>query len=97
MQHQLVDTGLIKLTELDKSAIGDLQRAQTEWIQTHNIVSSDAVGKSVKHRSAAKQVTGEAQYLDDLPQTQNEGYYAPLQLGFHVSNRLLTDHKLFIQ
>ena len=80
VQHELVDAGLIQLNEIvDKSAIGDIEREEMKWIQTHNIVSQDAVGKPIKHRSAAKQVTGEAEYVDDLPKTQNEGYFVPLQ------------------
>ena len=66
------------MNEIDKCAIGDVERDEIESFQCHNVKSADAVGKAVKHRSAEKQVTGEAEYLDDLPIMENELYFVPL-------------------
>ncbi len=38
--------------------------------------ATKSVGKSLPHLSALKQVTGEANYVDDIPRVQNEAYGA---------------------
>lgn len=47
-----------------------------------NQSSQDLIGRPQIHASAFKQVTGEAIYLDDMPQIKNELY-----LAFVLSNR----------
>ena len=63
---------------VDVSAIKEIERKETSSVQCYDVHTVDAVGRSLKHRSAEKQATGEAEYLDDLPVAENELYFAPL-------------------
>ncbi|KAJ3128358.1 hypothetical protein HK098_004605 [Nowakowskiella sp. JEL0407] len=63
------------ITKRDESILSDFEREISRGSQVIQEASKgDIVGESVMHRSATKQVTGEALYIDDIPKYANELY-----------------------
>ena len=78
-QQTLADKKIISTNNsIDSSAIKEIERKETSSVQCYDVHTVDAVGRPLKHRSAEKQATGEAEYVDDLPIADNELYFAPL-------------------
>ncbi|KAI8823035.1 xanthine dehydrogenase/oxidase [Fimicolochytrium jonesii] len=83
ISHKL-DTNSIQSTEL--SALSEIERGLAHGSQTYDrepekpttgtspTALEGAVGSSIPHLAALKQVTGEAAYLDDIPRLANECY-----------------------
>ena len=65
----------LAIPERSLSGLQSIERGISSGFQVYSD-SKDvgAVGKSIPHLSAIKQVTGEAQYLDDIPPFHNELY-----------------------
>ena len=79
IQQSLAEKKIISTNNVvDSSAIKEIHRKETSSVQCYDVHTVDAVGRSLKHRSAEKQATGEAEYLDDLAVSENELYFAPL-------------------
>lgn len=63
--------------EADKEAVPELEREISTGKEDHDAAAAyqqEIVGKSNSHLAALKQVTGEAQYTDDIPVAKNELY-----------------------
>mgnify|MGYP000472821690 CR=1 FL=1 len=88
VQAGLMEEGLISKDDREHSAIGDIEKLPTESIVSYDIETNDAVGRPIKHISAAKQVTGEAVYLDDIPPAVNDAYFAPV-LSTHAHAKII--------
>nr|XP_022334415.1 xanthine dehydrogenase/oxidase-like isoform X1 [Crassostrea virginica] len=70
-----------KVPSSHKSATAIFQREPTKSTQVYEEVPSgqmeqDPLGRPLAHLSAAKQATGEAIYIDDIPLYENEKYLA---------------------
>ncbi|KAK3387486.1 molybdopterin binding aldehyde oxidase/xanthine dehydrogenase [Podospora didyma] len=64
-------------SEADQEAISELERDISTGTQDREAAAAyiqETVGKSNPHVAALKQVTGEAQYTDDIPPLKNELY-----------------------
>ncbi|ROT35210.1 xanthine dehydrogenase [Sodiomyces alkalinus F11] len=60
---------------VDKEAIDEIERSLSGGYEDKDTAAAyeqDVVGKSNNHAAALKQVTGEAQYTDDIPPLKNE-------------------------
>lgn len=72
------ETGLFPLDAESMSAVERFHKDPIESHQFYEITSGSEnvapIGKPIKHKSATKQATGEAVYLDDLPRLENEIY-----------------------
>ncbi|KAM7220208.1 molybdopterin binding Aldehyde oxidase/xanthine dehydrogenase [Rhypophila decipiens] len=75
--HEVM-TGLKEAEEVtDKEAVEELEREISTGAvdkQAAAAYEQETVGKSANHVAALKQVTGEAQYVDDIPPARNELY-----------------------
>lgn len=71
VQHQL-GMAEVQETELKRGPFSSIQCADVDSSFDH------PVGKSTKIISAAKQATGEAVFLDDMPKLDGELYFAPV-------------------
>ena len=78
------ESGLVPVDKTSLSAVREPQREPTRGHQFYEVREdgSKPVGQPLKHRSAEKQATGEAVYVDDLPAMKDELY-----LGFVLSQR----------
>jgi xanthine dehydrogenase/oxidase len=76
VQHELSKKGLCAPAK--DSDVSDLDREPFESIQCADVQTSDAVGQSKKIISGAKQCSGEAVYLDDMPKLDGELYLGPV-------------------
>ena len=89
-QQTLADQKIISANNsVDSSAIKEIERKETSSVQCYDVHTVDAVGRPLKHRSAEKQATGEAEYVDDLPIADNELYFAPL-FSTNANAKILT-------
>ncbi|KAI8800353.1 molybdopterin binding aldehyde oxidase/xanthine dehydrogenase [Cladochytrium replicatum] len=80
IQSQLSETSVARE---ERSAIEDIVRPPVTAAQTYQEPQDGSiVGQSVIHLSAMKQVTGEAQYLDDIP-----SYGSELHAAFVMSSQ----------
>lgn len=67
----------VKETDVDEDVVAEIERAiSTGWKdhQASDAYKQNTVGNARPQVSALKQTTGEAQYTDDIPHTQNEMY-----------------------
>jgi xanthine dehydrogenase/oxidase len=63
--------------EADEQAVDEIERELSTGQEDHEAAvayAQEVVGKSNNHLAALKQVTGEAQYTDDIPVQKNELY-----------------------
>lgn len=74
--YKLIDN----LESSGSEEISSLEPTSSQYfdVKNSNRVISDAVGRPITHVSAFKQVTGEATYCDDIPQTHGELFLALL-------------------
>ena len=80
---------MLECDSIDDLAIGEISRGPTESIlcpTEHK--TTNAVGKPMKVISGAKQVAGEAVFLDDIPPMANEAYFGPV-LSTNANARIL--------
>lgn len=65
------------MKEADEQAVDEIEREISTGQEDHEAAvayAQETVGKSNNHLAALKQVTGEAQYTDDIPVQKNELY-----------------------
>ncbi|KAI1340311.1 xanthine dehydrogenase [Xylariaceae sp. FL0016] len=63
----------LKLADVDKSLIEEIHREISAGSRDHFGQSgTKVVGREIPHLSALKHCTGEAEYVDDMPQSRNE-------------------------
>ncbi|GME41738.1 Xanthine dehydrogenase [Neofusicoccum parvum] len=74
--------------EIDKQAIGEIEREISFGKKDHTVADNyeqKILGKERPHVAAMKQVTGQAQYTDDIPPQKNEVYgYMVLSTKAHA-------------
>ena len=75
--HDVLRELEVQTTDVDEDVIAEIERAISSGQKDHESSVSyqqDVLGKATPHVSAMKQVTGEAQYTDDIPAQRNELY-----------------------
>ncbi|KAF2141261.1 uncharacterized protein K452DRAFT_318915 [Aplosporella prunicola CBS 121167] len=75
--HEVLAELQAKEAEIDKEAIGEIERQISHGKKDHSVADSYSqkiLGKERPHVAALKQTTGEAQYTDDIPVQRNELY-----------------------
>ena len=75
--HDVLSTLEVKNEDIDEDVIAEIERSISTGKKDHGsslAYQQDTLGKARPHVSAFKQVTGEAQYTDDIPRAVNELY-----------------------
>ena len=75
--HDVLRELEVQTTDVDEDVIAEIERAISSGQKDHESSVSYqqyVLGKATPHVSAMKQVTGEAQYTDDIPAQRNELY-----------------------
>ena len=75
--HDVLREFEVQATDVDEDVIAEIERAISSGQKDHEssvAYQQNVLGKATPHVSAMKQVTGEAQYTDDIPAQRNELY-----------------------
>lgn len=75
--HEVLEKLKTEEAEIDKQAIGEIEREISHGKKDHTVADKyeqKILGKQREHVAAMKQVTGQAQYTDDIPPQKNELY-----------------------
>lgn len=75
--HEVLGKLEAEEAEMDRQALGEIEREISSGKKDHTVAEKyeqKILGKSRPHVAAMKQVTGQAQYTDDIPVQKNEAY-----------------------
>ncbi|KAF1997919.1 xanthine dehydrogenase [Amniculicola lignicola CBS 123094] len=90
--HEVLSKLHAEEVEVDTQAIGEIERDISSGLKDHKAAEAyeqKTLGKLKPHVAAMKQVTGEAQYIDDIPLQKNE-LYGVLVLSAKAHARLVS-------